>query len=210
VADHEHVLAVRMRGGDGLDGLDHARLHAIEGLAIGRATADGIAHPAAVGIAGQRPDLLHRAPLPVPERQLAQVIHEGERQAVLGHHDLRCQPGALERARVDVGDRAAAEPGAQGDGLPPAEIRQRDVLRALEAAHGIGERLPVAGEPEGPHRAAAAQASAAARSRASVSALPRMLMTSKIGGLAVRPVSAIRVSWARSTSLQPSSAARPR
>ena len=41
---------------------------------------------------------------------------------MLGHHDRSGRPGALERARVDVGDQAAAEPGTQGDGLPLSSI----------------------------------------------------------------------------------------
>ena len=67
----------------------------------------------------------------------------------------------------------------------------------------------MAREQEPPHRRACRRGRGAARSRASVSGLAEDATTSKIGGLAVLPVSAMRVSWARSTSLSPSSAARP-
>ena len=50
----------------------------------------------------------------------------------------------------------------------------------------------------------------ARRRRVRVSSRPSRAITSKMGGLAAVPVRAIRVSWARSTSLTPSSAARPR
>src|SRR6185295_8208633 len=105
-----------------------------------------------------------------------------------------------ERARVDVGDRPSPYRQAEGLGLAPAERRERHVLRALELPDRVGDGLAVAREQEAPHRWAST-AAAAALSRATVSARPRMLTTSKIDGLAVLPVNAMRVSWARSTSL---------
>src|ERR1700730_11937048 len=99
--------------------------------------------------------------------------------------------------------------GARGSARRTPKGGEGDVLGALEAPDRVGDRLPVAREQEPPHRAAPTAAAAALR-RARVSAFPRMLTTSKIGGLAVLPVSAMRVSWARSTSLSPRSAARKR
>src|SRR5262245_5925518 len=214
VADDEDIVAVRMGHADRVQRAHDALLHAVKGFAPGRAGADGIADPARVGVAGQGADLLHRAPFPLTERQLAEIVHERERHTEVARDDLGGGARARERTRIDVGHRPPAKSLAEGGGLAPTQIRKRHVVRPLEPTDGVGERLAVPREQQSLHArvlaAASAHAAAPALRRASVSALPRMLMISKIGGLAVRPVSAMRVSWARSTSLSPSSAARPR
>src|SRR4029077_17120852 len=125
-----------------------------------------------------------------PQRQLAQVVHRRHRYVKSGGGDLGRPSRALQRARVDRGGPAMAEGLPERLGLASAQLREGHVLRALEAAHGIGQGLPVAREEEALQRQRSAAAPAALR-RASVSALPISAATWKIGGLAALPVSAM-------------------
>src|SRR5437773_4538959 len=208
VANDQHVLAVRVGGRNLRHGPHYPRLDVGQGLAARRQAGDGVAHPLRVRVARQCADLLHGEPLPFPQRQLTQVVHRGQREAEARGGDLGRPARALERARVDRGDPAVAEGLPERFGLACAQLGQRHVLRALKTAHGIGHGLSVAREEETLHRPTPAAARAVLR-RASVSALPSSAATWKTGGLAALPVSAMRVSWARSTSLSPISAARP-
>src|SRR5436309_3235879 len=81
----------------------------------------------------------------------------------------------------------------------------QDVVGALETPHPVPFRFTVPCQQESHGRAVVAIQAWAARRRASASSRLRTARTSKSGGDAVPPVSARRVSWARSTSLSPSS-----
>src|SRR5262249_57897783 len=112
-------------------------------------------------------------------------------------------------AHVGRAHAIATQPPAQRLGLGAAARGELDVGPTLEAALGVPQGLAVARQQEPPH-AGAPIAARAARSRASVSSRPTSASTSKSGGEAVRPVTASRVSWARSTSLSPIDAGRSR
>ena len=148
VADHEHIVAIRVPRGDCLDGAHDASLHGMQRLAARRQPDHGVPHPPGIGIARQRPDLLHGAALPLPERQLAQILHGHHGHGEPGGDDLRRAPGAREGARVDGRQPAPAQRLAQGLGLTQPERRQRHILHPLEAAHRIGDRLAVAGQQQ--------------------------------------------------------------
>src|SRR5439155_14483523 len=139
---------------------------------------------------------------------------------------------ARERARVDVGEPPSPQRHAESGGLPPAQLGERHILAPLEPANGVRDRLPMAREQEPRGQTLSSEhsgsrlprlrqlyrsqsltlsrAASAVLSRARVSALPRMDITWKMGGLAALPVRAMRASWARSTSLTWRSAASPR
>src|SRR4029453_7135912 len=75
VAHDQHVLAVRMGGGDALDGGAHAPAPHRPRLTARRRTVVRRAQPGAVGVALARAHLVHRAALPFAQRQLAQLVH---------------------------------------------------------------------------------------------------------------------------------------
>ncbi len=209
VAHHQHLLAIGMRAGNFAHGPHHASLHLRKRLAPRRQTGDGIPHPLGVRIARQGADLLDRSPLPLPQTKLAQILDGRDGHIGPGRGDLGRTSRPRERARVDGGHGPALENARQRLGLARAELRQLHVLAALESADGVRDRLSVPREEDVAHRRRSTAASAAS-SRDSVSALPSSAATWKIGGLSVLPVTAMRVSWAKSTSLSPISAARPR
>src|SRR5207249_2998642 len=141
---------------------------------------------------------------PLAERQLAERLEVNERHAGSGQGDLRGLAGPRQRAHVRGGRAIAAQGLAERARLLAAEVGECDVLGALEATHLVPFRLPVSREQQ-PH-VVAPIAWRAARRRASVSSWPSNASTSKSGGDAVLPVTASRVSWARSTSFKPTAA----
>ncbi len=199
---HQHVLAVRVRGADAVHGGPHARAHHLERLAAGRRTVGRCQQPGAIRIALAAAYLVHGAALPVAQRQLAQLVEGDERRAGVGERHLRRLPRAAERAHVRGGHPIAAKGAPQRLGLRAAARGERDIGAPLEAALRVPHRLAVTRQEES-HPAVFAAAARAARSRASVSSRPRSASTSNNGGEAVPPVTASRVSCARSTSLSP-------
>src|SRR5207253_4110880 len=114
-------------------------------------------------------------------------------------------------ARVRGHERPRPERAGEALGLEPPPRGDADVARALEAAGGVPLGLTVAHEQDArgfggdrPNQRAAPwtrPAARAARSRPTVSVRPSSARTWKIGGEAVPPVTARRVSRASSTSL---------
>src|SRR5437016_1249895 len=206
---HQHVLAVRVQGADVIHGGAYARADGVERLAAGGRAVVRREQPRPIGIALAAAHLVHGAAFPLPQRQLAQLVEGDERKAGAGQRHFRRLARAAERAHVRRGHAIAAQRAPQGRGLRAPALRERDVRPALEAALRVPHRLAVARQQE-PHRAAFAAASRAARSRASVSSRPSSPSTSNRGGDAVRPVTASRVSCARSTSFSPIASASSR
>ncbi len=201
VRDDEDVLTIAMLGRDTLERRQHPASHCLQRLAARWRAIGRRPHPGPVRIAGAGPDLLAEATLPLPQGELAERRHGHDRRRGAGEGDLGGLAGPRQRAHV--GDRrpVGAESPAEGSRLGSPPVREDDVGSALEPADLVPHGLAVPHQ-EQPHRSPRVTRRAAPR-RVSVSSRPSSASTSNSGGEAVRPVTARRVSWARSTSLRP-------
>src|SRR5437899_1841955 len=204
VGDDEHVIAVRMGGADPVDGLEHPPAHVGQRLGSGRRAVERRSDPRPVRITDLGADLVDRAALPRAERELTELLDVDERHAGAGQRDLGGLPRPRQWAHVRRDRPIPAQGLAEGAGLSAAGVGERDVGAALEASHLVPQRLAVTREQQ-PHVDGPMAWRAAVR-RASVSSRPSSARTSNRGGDAALPVTARRVSWARSTSLRPRAA----
>src|SRR4029453_12676235 len=195
--------------GDPRDRLQHARADLGQRLAAGRRASGRGADPGQIRIALARADLVDGAALPLAERQLTELVNRRDGNSGPSQRDVRGVPRPAHRA--DIRGRhaiAVTQRVPERRGLRAAEIGEADVVGALKLSYLVPQRLAVTRQQE-PHAGRSAT-SRARRRRASDSSRPIKASTSKIGGDAVRPVTARRASWARSTSLRPSSSVSAR
>src|SRR5262245_33062843 len=206
VGDHENLVLAAVGRRAAVEGAPHPGRDAVERLPARRRVVVRGPEPREVGIALLAANLVDRPAFPSPERQLAQLVHRDHRNRGGAERDGRRLPRALHRAHVHRGQAPRAERPAQRLGLGAPALGQADVAATLEAPRRIPVRLPVAREQE--RHVVRPRATASAWPKAlSTRSRPRIARTSKMGGEAVPPVTATRASWARSTSLSPSSAA---